>query len=90
MGPSYLAGRGLWTLTGSVEIGHPMASLPGEEPMAFKKVVLCKLNEEYCPTVEQLSDGRVRIGEAPDFAYLTTDQWNMLVGDIESKKLTAI
>lgn len=58
--------------------------------MAFKKLVLCKLNEEYCPTVEQLGDGRVRIGEAPEFAYLTQDQWNMLVDGIESKRLARV
>lgn len=56
----------------------------------FPKLVLCKLNEEYCPTVEVLEDGRVRIGEAPDFAYLTKDQWNMLVDSVESRRLTRI
>lgn len=56
----------------------------------MKKVVLCKLNWEYCPTVEMTEDGRVRIGEAPDFAYLTKDQWNILVQKIEAKDLTSI
>lgn len=58
--------------------------------MAWNKVVLCKLNEEYCPTVEQLSDGRVRIGEAPHFAYLSKDQWNLLVDNIRGARLTSL
>lgn len=58
--------------------------------MSFKKVVLCKLNSEYCPTVETLEDGRVRIGEAPEFAYLTREQWNLLVGNILENKLTLL
>ena len=55
--------------------------------MSFKKVTLCKLNSEYCPTVEILEDGRVRIGEEPEFAYLTKEQWNILVGDVLTNKL---
>lgn len=58
--------------------------------MSFKKVVLCKLNSEMCPTVEVLEDGRVRIGEAPEFAYLTKEQWNLLVGNVLDKKLTLL
>ena len=58
--------------------------------MTWEKVVLCKLNEEYCPTVERLADGRVRIGEAPEFAYLSKEQWNLLVGNIRADKLTSL
>ena len=58
--------------------------------MAWNKLVLCKLNEEYCPTVERLEDGRVRIGEAPEFTHLSAEQWNLLVDAVESKKLTRI
>lgn len=58
--------------------------------MSWKKVTLCKLNSEYCPTVEILEDGRVRIGEAPEFAYLTKEQWNILVGDVLTNKLSRL
>ena len=58
--------------------------------MAWKKVVLCKLNEDYCPTVERMDDGKIRIGEAPEFAYLTADQWNLLVGNIKNGDLSGV
>lgn len=58
--------------------------------MKLQKVTLCKLDWDYCPTVEQLEDGRIRIGEAPEFAYLSQEQWNLLVDNIESKKLTRV
>lgn len=54
--------------------------------MSFK-LTLCKLNSDYCPTVETLEDGRVKIGEAPEFAYLTKEQWNLLVENIRANRL---
>ncbi len=58
--------------------------------MAWKKVVLCKLNSEYCPSVEVLADGRIKIGEDPHFAYLTKEQWNLLVENVLSNKLAKL
>lgn len=58
--------------------------------MAWKKVTLCKLNSEYCPTVETTDDGRVKIGEAPEFAFLDKEQWNLLVDNILQNKLTKL
>lgn len=58
--------------------------------MAFKKMTLCKLNSEYCPTVEPLEDGRVKIGEEPNFIYLTKDQWNILVENVVSNRLSKL
>ncbi|MBI5246958.1 MAG: hypothetical protein HY923_07230 [Elusimicrobia bacterium] len=54
--------------------------------MTFK-LTLCKLNSEMCPTVETLEDGRVKIGEAPEFAYLTKEQWNLLVDNVKENRL---
>ncbi|MBI3551745.1 MAG: hypothetical protein HY077_04445 [Elusimicrobia bacterium] len=58
--------------------------------MSFKKITLCKLNSEYCPTVEVVEDGRVKIGEAPEFAFLSKDQWNLLVENILSNRLSKL
>ncbi|MBI4051338.1 MAG: hypothetical protein HY400_02415 [Elusimicrobia bacterium] len=56
----------------------------------MKKVVLCKYDPEYCPSVEFLEGGNVRIGEDPTFVTLTKTQWNILVEKIEKKELTSI
>ncbi len=56
----------------------------------FEKLVLCKLSPEYCPSVETLPDGRVRIGEEPNVAFLTKEQWNMFVAAVETKRLGAL
>ncbi|MBI2070419.1 MAG: hypothetical protein HYT79_07415 [Elusimicrobia bacterium] len=58
--------------------------------MANKKIVLCKLNEYYCPTVEIHNDETVTIGEDDKVAVLTKDQWNMLVDNIREGKLEKI
>ena len=58
--------------------------------MAWKKVTLCKLSLDMCPTVEQTEDGRVRIGEAPEFAFLSKEQWNLLVENILDNKLSRL
>lgn len=58
--------------------------------MAFTKITLCKLNSDYCPSIEQMEDGKIRIGENGEFAYLTEDQWNILVDNVKSGKLKRI
>lgn len=55
-----------------------------------RKTVLCKLNFEYCPTVEVLKGGKVRIGESPNFITLTSDQWNILVDKVRRGELSRI
>ncbi|MBI3298804.1 MAG: hypothetical protein HYZ75_11605 [Elusimicrobia bacterium] len=58
--------------------------------MAFNKVTLCKLSADYCPTIEQMEDGKIRIGENGEFAYLTTDQWNIFIDNVKAGKLDRI
>ncbi|MBI4425267.1 MAG: hypothetical protein HY554_16175 [Elusimicrobia bacterium] len=53
----------------------------------FRKLTLCKLNSDYCPTVEIVDDGRIKIGEEPHFAYLTPGQWNDLVHNVRTGRL---
>ena len=58
--------------------------------MSQKKIVLCKLNEYYCPTVEIHDDETVTIGEVDKVAVLTKEQWNILVDKIETGALGRI
>jgi len=54
-----------------------------------RKVLLCPAGCGLCPEVEFAGD-QVRIGEAGNLAFLTRDEWNLLVDLIQSGQLSKV
>lgn len=57
--------------------------------MDKRKVLLCPAGCGLCPEVEFAGD-QVRIGEAGNLAFLTRDEWNLLVDLIQSGQLSKV
>ena len=57
--------------------------------MEHFKISLCPAGCGACPDVEIVGD-EVRIGEALGVAVLKKEEWNVLVGLIESGQLTKV
>ena len=53
-----------------------------------KKVVLCG-SCSSCPAVE-VEEDKVRIGENENMVTLTRDEWNIMVGKIQTGELKAL